>query len=75
MALSAAKKAIKGHPDYRFHRTHLPDGTVVLYRWTIGTFIMPVKRVVTGLNGCMTPMRGAASPITSLCKKVEIVFF
>ena len=26
-ALSAAKKAIKGHPDYRFHRTRLPDGT------------------------------------------------
>ena len=26
-ALSAAKKAIKGHSDYRFHRTRLPDGT------------------------------------------------
>ena len=26
-ALSAAKKAIKGHPDYRFHRSQLPDGT------------------------------------------------
>ena len=26
-ALSAAKKAIKGHPNYRFHRTTLPDGT------------------------------------------------
>ena len=25
-ALSAAKKAIKGHPDYRFHRILLPDG-------------------------------------------------
>ena len=27
-ALSAAKKAIKGHPTYRFHRVTLPDGTV-----------------------------------------------
>ena len=26
-ALSAAKKAIKGHPTYRFHRQNLPDGT------------------------------------------------
>lgn len=26
-ALSAAKKAIKGHSDYRFHRTRLSDGT------------------------------------------------
>lgn len=26
-ALSAAKKAVKGHPSYRFHRTVLPDGT------------------------------------------------
>ena len=26
-ALSAAKKAIKRHPDYRFHRSTLPDGT------------------------------------------------
>ena len=26
-ALSAAKKAIKGHPDYRFHRSRLSDGT------------------------------------------------
>ena len=26
-ALSAAKKAIKGNPDYRFHRSTLPDGT------------------------------------------------
>lgn len=26
-ALAAAKKAIKGHPTYRFHRTTLPDGT------------------------------------------------
>lgn len=26
-ALTAAKKAIKGHSDYRFHRTRLPDGT------------------------------------------------
>ena len=26
-ALAAAKKAIKGHPNYRFHRTTLPDGT------------------------------------------------
>ncbi|MBR1782064.1 MAG: DNA polymerase IV [Bacteroidales bacterium] len=26
-ALSAAKKAIKGHPDYRFQRSTLPDGT------------------------------------------------
>ena len=26
-ALSAAKKAIKGNPGYRFHRTTLPDGT------------------------------------------------
>ena len=26
-ALSAAKKAIKGHLDYRFHRILLPDGT------------------------------------------------
>ena len=25
--LSAAKKAIKGHPTYRFHRQNLPDGT------------------------------------------------
>ena len=25
-ALSAAKKAIKGHPTYRFHRQNLPDG-------------------------------------------------
>ena len=27
MALSAAKKAIKGHPDYRFHRSQLSNGT------------------------------------------------
>ena len=27
-ALSAAKKAIKGHPTYRFHQVTLPDGTV-----------------------------------------------
>ena len=26
-ALVAAKKAIKGHPTYRFHRAALPDGT------------------------------------------------
>ena len=26
-ALAAAKKAIKGHPAYRFHRATLPDGT------------------------------------------------
>ena len=26
-ALAAAKKAIKGHPTYRFHRTSLSDGT------------------------------------------------
>jgi len=26
-ALAAAKKAIKGHPSYRFHRSTLPDGT------------------------------------------------
>ena len=26
-ALTAAKKTIKGHPTYRFHRTILPDGT------------------------------------------------
>ncbi len=26
-ALAAAKKAIKGHPTYRFHRATLPDGT------------------------------------------------
>ena len=26
-ALAAAKKAIKGHPTYRFHRSALPDGT------------------------------------------------
>ena len=26
-ALAAAKKAIKGHPAYRFHRVTLPDGT------------------------------------------------
>ena len=26
-ALTAAKKAIKGHPTYRFHRQNLPDGT------------------------------------------------
>ena len=26
-ALTAAKKAIKGHPTYRFHRATLPDGT------------------------------------------------
>ena len=26
-ALAAAKKAIKRHPEYRFHRTTLPDGT------------------------------------------------
>ena len=26
-ALAAAKKAIKGHPNYRFHRATLPDGT------------------------------------------------
>ena len=26
-ALAAAKKAVKGHPSYRFHRQRLEDGT------------------------------------------------
>lgn len=26
-ALAAAKRAVRRHADYRFHRTRLPDGT------------------------------------------------
>ena len=47
-ALSAAKKAIKGHSDYRFHRTRLPDGTDC-FEVTNGTKVLE-RHCVTNKN-------------------------
>ncbi len=47
-ALTAAKKAIKGHPDYRFHRTRLPDGTDC-FEVTNGTKVLE-RHCVTNKN-------------------------
>ena len=49
-ALTAAKKAIKGHPDYRFHRTRLPDGTDC-FEVTNGTKVLERHCVTEGLLG------------------------
>ena len=43
-ALAVAKKAIKGNPAYRFHRTTLPDGTDC-FEVTDGTKVMERHRV------------------------------
>lgn len=47
-ALTAAKKAIRGHPDYRFHRTRLPDGTDC-FEVTNGTKVHE-RHCVTNIN-------------------------
>jgi len=47
-ALSAAKKAIKSHPTYRFHRTTLPDGTDS-FEVTDGTKVLE-RHCVTNKN-------------------------
>lgn len=47
-ALAAAKKAIKGHSDYRFHRTRLPDGTDC-FEVVSGTIVLE-RHCVTNKN-------------------------
>lgn len=48
-ALSAAKKAIKGHPDYRFHRILLPDG-VDGFEVTDGTKVLERHCVINRIR-------------------------
>lgn len=47
-ALAAAKKAIKSHSDYRFHRTRLPDGTDC-FEVVSGTIVLE-RHCVTNKN-------------------------